>query len=111
MVSELKRLDIDVTGLQETRWFGSEVYSVADSVVLSSGRDLPGEDGDWRRGEGVAIVMRGRALQQWRAGGSQFRAVSSRLASALFPLELGGKTVSESPHYRLLCTYFPCSAL
>ena len=38
VVGKLKRLDIEVAGLQETRWFGEEAYSVGDSAVLSYGR-------------------------------------------------------------------------
>ena len=55
--------------------------TVADSAVLASGRPLP-TNGDFRRGEGVAIVLRGRALAAWKAGGSQWTAVSPRLAVA-----------------------------
>ena len=82
IVDELSRLKIEVGGLQETRWFGREVYSVGDAIVLSSGRPVPQEGESLRRGEGVAIVLRGRALQAWRAGGSQWQAVSPRIAVA-----------------------------
>ena len=71
MVGELRRLDVEVAGLQETRWFGEEVYSVGDSTVLSSGRPLPLDGAPRLRGEDVAIVLRGRALRAWRDGGSQ----------------------------------------
>ena len=82
VVDELSRLKIEVAGLQETRWFGREVYSVGDSIVLSSGRPVPQEGESLPRGEGVAIVLSGRALQAWRAGGSQWQAVSPRIAVA-----------------------------
>eukprot|EP00117_Sycon_ciliatum_P000293 scpid101516/ scgid6415/ len=82
VVGKLKRLDIEVAGLQETRWFGEEVYSVGDSAVLSSGRRLPSGDGSFLRGEGIAVVLRGRALRAWRDGGSQWAPVSPRLAVA-----------------------------
>ena len=81
-VNELKRLDIEVAGFQETRWFGTDTYRVGGAVVLASGRPLPRSGDAVRRGEGVAIVLRGRALQAWRAGGEQWRAVSSRIAVA-----------------------------
>ena len=62
VVEELKGSGIGVAGLQETRWFGQETYSVGDSVVLSSGRSLPPKGESLHRGEGVAVVLRGRAM-------------------------------------------------
>ena len=55
---------------------------MGDSVVLSSGRSLPPEGESLRRGEGVAVVLRGRALKAWKAGGARWRPISSRLADA-----------------------------
>ena len=40
-ISEFRRYDIEVGGLQETKWFGSNVYRVGGSVVLTSGRKIP----------------------------------------------------------------------
>ena len=39
VVLELKRYmyDVKVAALQETLWFGSDVYHVGDSVVLAAG--------------------------------------------------------------------------
>ena len=87
VVDELRRLRIEVAGLQETLWFGRDIFSVADSMVLTSGKKLPGPDGEFRRGGGVAIVLRGRALSAWRSGGSQWRPISSRLAVAQLQTE------------------------
>ena len=56
IVREIKRYKVKVVGLQETKWFGCDVYDVAGSVVLASGRDLPDAGGSFQRGEGVAIV-------------------------------------------------------
>ena len=66
VVSELERYRVVVAGLQETKWFGNEVYKVGESVVLSAGRDVPREGGNGQRGEGVAIVLSG---QLWMLGG------------------------------------------
>ena len=41
IVRETKRYNVNVVGLQETKWFGCDVYDVAGSVVLASGRPLP----------------------------------------------------------------------
>ena len=60
-----------MAGLQETKWFGSGVYRVAESVVIASGRPVPGVGVVNQRGEGVAIVLSGDAVEAWRAGGKR----------------------------------------
>ena len=40
IVDELRRYNVRVAALQETKWFGSEVYQVNRSVALTSGRIL-----------------------------------------------------------------------
>ena len=37
IVQEMRRYNVKVTALQETKWFGSEVYRMGGSVVLTSG--------------------------------------------------------------------------
>ena len=80
-VSKLERYHVVVDALQETKWFGCEVYRVGESVVLSAGREVP-EMGIRQRGEGVAIVLSGEAAMAWRAGGSQWKARSSKLITS-----------------------------
>ena len=41
-----------VTALQETKWFGSEVYRLTGSVVLTSGREKPAQGDTVKKGEG-----------------------------------------------------------
>ena len=41
VVGELDKYRVVVAALQETKWFGSKVYKVGDSVVLTSGREVP----------------------------------------------------------------------
>ena len=60
-------LEVAVTALQETKWFGNNVYSVGRSLVLTSGRPTP-DSGARQRGEGVALVLRGPAVSCWKAG-------------------------------------------
>ena len=36
--------------MQETKWFGSEVYQVGGSVVLTAERERPSEGDDMQRG-------------------------------------------------------------
>ena len=38
---ELKRYNVKVAGLQETKWFGNDVYDVSGAAVLTSGRKTP----------------------------------------------------------------------
>lgn len=57
-------------------------------VVLTAGRNVPGPmDGVRRRGEGVAIVLSGPAVNVLRTGGGRWKAWSSRLVTA--SLEIG----------------------
>ena len=43
VVSELGRYGVVVAALQETKWFGDEMYRVGESVVLAAGRPVPGD--------------------------------------------------------------------
>ena len=87
IVREMMRYNVKVTALQETKWFGSEVYRVAGSVVLTSGREKPAQGDTVKKGEGVAILLTDWALDAWKAAG---RAWSSRAVSAC--LQLGGRS-------------------
>ena len=82
IVRELDRYNIKVTALQETKWLGNAVYNVGESVVLTAGRPVPAVGEPIQRGEGVALVLTGPAIQAWRAAGQHWRAWSSRLISA-----------------------------
>ena len=88
VVGELDRYKVVVGALQETKWFGSNVYRVGESVVLTAGREIPTGRGVRQRGEGVAIVLSGPAVHAWKSGGSKWRAWSSRLVIAT--LDVGG---------------------
>ena len=88
VVGELDKYRVVVAALQETKWFGSKVYKVGDSVVLTSGREVPIGSGVRQRGEGVAIVLAGPAVHAWKAGGCKWKAWSSRLVTAT--LDVGG---------------------
>lgn len=82
VVRQLQRLGLEAAGLQETLWFGKEVYNVGDSVVLTSGRPAPCPDSPCLRGEGVALVLRGLCRAAFVQGGCVWKAHSSRLLSA-----------------------------
>ena len=71
IVRELKRYNVKVAGLQETKWFGNDVYDVSGAAVLTSGRKTPSVGENSHRGEGVAIVLMGWAVEAWKACGSK----------------------------------------
>ena len=105
VVSELDRYDIVVGALQETKWFGSEVYRVGGSVVLTAGRDMPGGNEVRQRGEGVAIVLSGDAARAWKDDGSWWKAWSSRLVTATLQVGRGSRD-----HLHVLSCYVPTLA-
>ena len=71
VLREIGRYHIKIAALQETKWFADAEYHVGKSVVLTAGQPTP-EAGEHRqRGEGVAIVLTGEAMEAWKAGGEQ----------------------------------------
>ena len=102
VIGELDRYSIKVAALQETMWFGSHVYHVGKSVVLTAGRETPQEHQPRQRGEGVAIVLTGHAITAWKAGGEQWRAWGSRIVKAT----LGGGN-QNSTRIHILSCYAP----
>ena len=80
VVDVLEDYRVTVAALQETKWFGSEVYKVGENLVLTAGRPVPREDR--QRGEGVALILKGPAVQAWKAGGSRWKTWGSRIISA-----------------------------
>ena len=69
------------------------MYRVAESVVIVSGRPVPGAGVVSQRGEGVAIVLSSTAEKAWRTGGSVWKAWSSRLVSAILKVGCGRRDV------------------
>ena len=88
VVSELQRLKIGATGLQEAHWFGCDSYVVDGFMVLSAGRPPPRDECSRRRCEGVAMVLDRDAADAWKNGGSIWTLVSSRVASCRLQFEL-----------------------
>lgn len=91
VLTELDKYEIEVAGLQETKWFGKAMFRLCGTCVLSSGRAPPSDDEPCRRGEGVALVLRRRAIAAWRQGGSQWRACSSRLLTVKLKFSKRGR--------------------
>ena len=106
VLRELGRYHIKIAALQETKWFADAEYRVGKSVVLTAGQPTP-EAGEHRqRGEGVAIVLTGEAMEAWKAGGEQWKARGSRLITAT--LKNGG---GRHPHnLHVISCYAPTFA-
>ena len=102
VVKELERYRICAAALQETKWFGDAIYRVGDSTVVAAGRPTPAANEPRQRGEGVAIVLRGAALQAWEAGGGIWKAWSSRLVTVTLQ---PGKSQNDRIH--ILSCYAP----
>ena len=82
LVKELKRYGVSVAGIQETRWYGKDVWKSDGFTFLHSGRRLPEEGESAVRKEGVGILLDDRATAAWKEAGEAWEAVSSRVITA-----------------------------
>lgn len=83
LADELQKCRVDVAGIQETKWFGNDVWPARGGFTfLHSGRPLPVDGQPARRNEGVGILLNATMTKSWKRGGSTWRAVSSRIVSA-----------------------------
>ena len=69
LVKELKRLGVAIAGIQETKWFGKDVWNANGFTLLHSGRPMPDESEPQVRNEGVGIVLNERATAAWKDAG------------------------------------------
>ena len=81
IVRELKWYNVKVAGYRRQSGLVM-MYDVSGAAVLTSGRKTPSVGENSQRGEGVAIVLMGWAVEAWKACGSKWRAWSPRLVSA-----------------------------
>ena len=82
LVKELKKFDVAVTGIQETKLFGQDVWNVDGYTLLHSGHTLPGDGEPLLKNEGVGIVLDQHATAAWKNAGEAWEAVSSRIVTA-----------------------------
>ena len=61
LIRELKRFDVTIASIQETKWFGQDVWTVDGCTLLHPGHNLPGDGELFLRNEGVGIVLDQRA--------------------------------------------------
>eukprot|EP00117_Sycon_ciliatum_P005203 scpid28797/ scgid9244/ Craniofacial development protein 2; p97 bucentaur protein len=112
---ELQKFEIGVAGIQETKWFGSDVWPVGACTFVHSGRPFPADGETARRNEGVEIWMGPDMTSAWRRGGEQWNAISSRIATARFlvgmkgdKLQRGGQRYSDQ-YLTIVNVYAPTS--
>ncbi len=103
LVWELKRYNVYAAGISETKWFSDHVYRVEGFTILTSGRRLPDQGDEVRRGEGVGLVLSPEATQAWVDGGKQWKAVSSRVVTA----RLSNGEAKHKKHLTLVSVYAP----
>ena len=103
-----------VAGIQETKWFGNDVWPAGNGLFLHSGRAVPAEGEPARRNEGVGIWLDADMADAWRDGGEQWRAVSSRIVLARTLLcsagdSFGGEKRHSSLFMSVVSIYAPTS--
>ena len=104
LIWELKKHNIYAFAISETKWFNNNVYEAEDHVVLHSGRELPKDGEQFKRGEGVGIILSPEAAKAWRDGGEQWEPVSSRIVTARLRLDSTGK---HHRYIHLVSVYVP----
>ena len=91
-MKELKRYNISVAAIQETKWFGQDIWTAEGYTFLHSGRPLPISQEDQSiRNEGVGIALNRAATRAWQDAGEQWQAVSSRIVTARLKVACKGK--------------------
>ena len=87
LVEELRRFEISITGISETKWFGQDVYEVDGFVLVHSGRPIPADEEPVQRNAGVGILLNPTMAAAWRDSGECWRAVSFRIVSVHIQLQ------------------------
>ena len=83
LVGELQRYGISVARIQETKWFGKDVWRAVEGfTLLHSDRPLPVNGEVAVRNEGVGIILDPQATAAGRDAGEVWKAVNSRLVTA-----------------------------
>ena len=112
-MKELRRLKVAVPGIQETKWFGQEVWSEDGYTLLHSGHTLPGDGKPLLRNEGVGIVLDQSATVAWKNAGECWEAVSSQIVTARLQIahhghgRHGGSRWTSSRYLSVLSVYAP----
>ena len=102
-----------MAGIQENKWFGSDVWSSDGYTFLHFGQPLPSEEEKFMRNEGVGIALDETATAAWREAGEVWKAVSSRVIMARLKLTKvgqrwpGGSRKTRSSFLSVVSVYAP----
>ena len=113
LVGELRRYGVSIAGIQESKWFGSNVWPADGYTFLHSGRPLPGVDERATRNEGVGIALDEKATVAWKNAGEAWEAVSSRIVMARLmwagtgKRKRSGSGKAVSTFVSVVCAYAP----
>ena len=108
LVRELRRYNISVAGVQEMKWFGSDVWPASGYTFLHSGCPVPGNTEDATRREGVGIALDERARLAWKNAGEVWEAISSRIIVARLKWSTQKKPKqNRSLYVSVVCAYAP----
>ena len=114
LVKELRWLGVAVSGIQETKWFGKDTWTVDGYTLLHSGRTtLPDEGDPQERNEGVGILLDRHATVAWKNAGESWEAVSSQMVTARLKVvgrgqrQPGDFRETSSTHMTVVSAYVP----
>ena len=69
LVKELKQYQVSVAAIQETKWFGKDIWQADGYQFITSGCPLPSDGESAVRNEGVGIVLDEEATAAWKEAG------------------------------------------
>ena len=82
---------MSVAAVQETKWFGKDIWQADGYTLIHSGRPLPREGESALRNEGVGIALDERATAAWKEAGVVWEAVSSHVVTIRIKLSRIGQ--------------------
>jgi len=108
----VKELKVAVAGIQETKWFGQDVWDADGYTLLHSGHTLLGDGEPLLKNTGVGIVLDQRATAAWKNAGECWEVVSYQIVTAWLQIaqpEHGrrGGSRTSGRYLSLLSVYAP----
>ena len=83
LAGELQCSNVSVVGIQEIKWFGTDVWPATEGyTMLHSRQPAPCNGAVVARREGVGLVLDTRATAAWRAAGEVWKPARSRVIMA-----------------------------
>ena len=113
LVKELRRLGVAIAGIQETKWFGKDIWTVDGYTLLHSGRTLPNETDPQVRNKGVGILLDRHATMAWKNAGETWEAVNSCVVTARLKvvgrgrMRPGSLRETSNTHMSVVSAYAP----